>query len=139
MLEPEKPGRCVAPALRNQAWATGEETQRWVQGGGDKPPPTKTQLVNEPLVPCAVSVQVPLKRYGPFPVVGGCEVFTVPVHDELPAVPLYVVPLTSAPDIVPVPPPPLVLVKLPETLPLVSAVTVHVPLHSPEHPLQLPE
>jgi hypothetical protein len=68
-----------------------EETQRWVQGGGDKPPPTKTQLVNEPLAPF-VLVHVPLKRYGPFPVVGGFEVFAVPVHVELPAVPVNVVP-----------------------------------------------
>ena len=98
MLEPKKPGRGVAPALRNQ-------------GGGDKPPPTKTQLVNVPLTGFVTPVHEPLKRYGPFPVVGGCEVFTVPVHVELPAVPLYVVPLTRAPDIVPVPLPlPLVLV-----------------------------
>jgi len=112
MLEPEtesKPGRGVAPEFRNQAWTMEEETQRWVQGGGDKPPPTKTQLVNEPLTPAVVLVHEPLKRYGPVPVVGGFEVSTFPVHDALPAEPLNVVPLTRAPDIVPVPPPPVLV------------------------------
>ena len=54
--------------------------------------PQEPQLVNEPLIWFAVLVHVPLKRYGPVPVVGGFEVFAVPVHTELPAEPVNVVP-----------------------------------------------
>ena len=85
--------------------------------------------MNEPFAPAPELVQEPLKRYGPFPVVGAFEVSTVPAHDALPAEPLNVVPLTKAPDIGPVPF--LLSSKDPETLPLLSIVTVHVPLAPP--------
>jgi hypothetical protein len=104
-----------------------EETQGWVQGGGYKPPPKKPQLVNEPL-PLEL-VHEPPKRYGPFPAVWSFEVSTVPIHDALPANPLNVVPFTSAPVMFPLPF--TLSVKVPETLPLLSIVTVHVPLLFP--------
>src|ERR1700740_2018553 len=102
MLKPEtesKSGRRPVPEVRA---IMGGERQCWIQGGGLYPPPTKKpQFVKEPL--SDPLVQVPLKRYAPVPVLGGFEVFTVPVHVALPAVPLYVVPLAREPDTVPVP------------------------------------
>jgi hypothetical protein len=91
--------------------------------------PQNTQFVNKPFAPAPELFQEPLKRYGPFPVVAGFEVSTVPVHAALPAEPLNVVPLTKPPDIGPVPF--LVSLKEPETLPLLSIVSAHVPVAPP--------